>query len=62
MAGSKVSANTQAAITPMATILPSVRNGGASEKLRLRNPIAVVTLVIRIGEKLTRNASTTACC
>ena len=47
----------QAATTPMATMLPRCRYGGASLKFRLRKPMAVVRLVRKIGPKFILNDS-----
>ena len=61
-AGIKVTEYTNAAITPIATIFPRSLNGGASEKFIVRKPIAVVTLVRKIGRRLTLSDSEIASC
>ena len=48
-AGRENMENTQAAHTPIATTLPNAWNGGASLKFKLKNPIAVVTVVKSTG-------------
>ena len=57
IAGKIVTENTNAKVTPMATILPKWPNGGASEKFMVKKPIAVVRLVRKIGCILTRKLS-----
>jgi len=52
--------NIKVTTTPKATIFPSWRNGGASEKLRLKNPTAVVIPVIATGTTLTLSDSAIA--
>ena len=52
-AGNTVIAKTKASMTPIATMFPKSRNGGESEKFILKKPMAVVTLVNKIGLKLT---------
>ncbi len=61
-AGRKVIDRTQAATAPAAAMLPRSWNGGASEKFRLRKPIAVVRLVRKTGGMLMRRLSTIASC
>ena len=60
-AGSSVTAKTKAHMEPNATMLPMTRNGGISEKLRLRKPIAVVSDVRKTGQMLNSTAWTAAC-
>ena len=44
-------------MTPTAVMLPRYQKFGESEKLRLKNPMTVVTLVITTGRKLIRRLS-----
>ena len=48
-AGKNVTDKIKAIMTPVATIFPRSRKGGASLKFILRKPIAVVMLVKKIG-------------
>ncbi len=57
IAGRKNIEKKNAAITPIAAILPKSLNGGESLVLSDKNPIAVVTEVRKIGMKLTRRLS-----
>ena len=56
----KVRLNTNPAVTPIATMLPSSRSGGDSLRFRVRNPSAVVRLVIATAVRFSRTASTAA--
>ena len=62
MAGRKVVVKIKAAMTPKVEMLPTSLKGGASLEFKLKNPNAVVILVIKIGMKLTRMLSTMASC
>ena len=53
-AGRKIMEYMNAAMIPIATMLPRSRNGGASLKFIDRKPIAVVMLVRKIGCRLMR--------
>jgi len=57
MQGSKQRDNSMAYIMPNAAIFPSSPNGGETDKLRVRKPTAVVTLVSKIGCRFMRRLS-----
>ena len=59
-AGSNVMEKRKARATPMAARLPRSRKGGASLKLRLRKPMAVVSEVRNTGPRLIRRLSSIA--
>ena len=60
MAGNSVTEYSQAAVIPVAVMLPRCQYGGASEKFRARKPTTVVNDVIVTARKLTRIDSISA--